>query len=134
MENQMEIYEELKQIVTEAMTKGFFLILNFDDCKENYEYNFDPDIREFYGIMMLSPFMWNPELFIKDKCANAHLGNRDDLKIDKNFKFICYSKFVCEYANQDHDLLNFIEKRFEKSFPLVNMNVITYSKKKDEEE
>ena len=105
--------------------------MNFDDCKEKYEYTYDPDIREFYGNMMLSPFMWNPSLFFQPKCSNAHLNNRPDLKMDKNFKLICYSKFLVDEKIQEHDLLNDIEKRFEKCFPLVNMNVIIYSETKN---
>lgn len=126
-----QIFEEIKQSVTEAMSQGLFLILNFDDCKEKYEYIYDPDIREFYGNMMLSPFMWNPSLFFQQKCSNAHLNNRPDLKLDKNFKLICYSKFLVDEKIQEHDLLNDIEKRFEKCFPLVNMNVIIYSEQKN---
>ena len=126
-----QIFEEVKQSVTEAMSQGLFLFLNFDDCKEKYEYTYDPDIREFYGNMMLSPFMWNPSLFFQPKCSNAHLNNRPDLKMDKNFKLICYSKFLVDEKIQEHDLLNDIEKRFEKCFPLVNMNVIIYSEQKN---
>ena len=126
-----QIFEEVKQSVTEAMSQGLFLFLNFDDCKEKYEFTYDPDIREFYGNMMLSPFMWNPSLFFQPKCSNAHLNNRPDLKMDKNFKLICYSKFLVDEKIQEHDLLNDIEKRFEKCFPLVNMNVIIYSEQKN---
>ena len=126
-----QIFEEVKQSVTEAMSQGLFLFLNFDDCKEKYEYTYDPDIREFYGNMMLSPLMWNPSLFFQPKCSNAHLNNRPDLKMDKNFKLICYSKFLVDEKIQEHDLLNDIEKRFEKCFPLVNMNVIIYSEQKN---
>jgi hypothetical protein len=122
-----EIFNEIKQNVTEAMNQGYVLVLNFDDCKEKYEYTYDPDIREFYGNMMLSPFMWNPSLFSQPKCNGAHLNNRTDLKMDKNFKLICYSKFLANETIQEHDLLNDIEKRFEKCFPLVNMNVLIYS-------
>ncbi|MCQ2818554.1 MAG: hypothetical protein MJ252_14895 [archaeon] len=124
-----EAYDEMRQIVTEAMTKGLYLILNFDDCKENYTFPFDPDIREFYGLMMLSPYMWNPSMF-KDKCASAHLNNRRDLKMDKNFKLVCYSKMIIDESTQEHDLLNLIEKRFEKCFPLANMNALCFMEKK----
>ena len=47
-----------------------------------------------------------------------------------NFKFICYSKFLIDEKIPEHDLLNEIEKRFEKCFPLVNMNVLIFSTKK----
>ena len=123
-----EIFNDVKQNVTEAMTKGLFLILNFDDCKEPYDFTYDVDLREFYGNMMLSPFMWNPSLFFQPKCSNAHLCNRSDLKMDRNFKLVCYSKFLVDEKVQEHDLINDIEKRFEKCFPLVNMNVIIATK------
>ena len=125
------IFNEIKQNVTEAMTRGLFLILNFDDCKEPYKFQYDADIREFYGNMMLCKYMWDPNLFFSPKCSSAHLNNRNDLKFDKNFKFICYSKFLIDENIQEHDLLNEIEKRFEKCFPLVNMNVLIYSTKKN---
>ena len=126
----IEVFNDIKQKVTEAMTKGLFLIVNFDDLKEKYEYNYDPDIREFYGKMMLSQFMWNPSLFFTNKCSNAHLNRRSDLKMDKNFKFICYSKYIVDENMAEHDLINEIEKRFEKSFPLISINVVIYSAKK----
>ena len=125
------IFNEIKQNVTEAMTRGLFLILNFDDCKEPYKFQYDADIREFYGNMMLCKYMWDPNLFFSPKCSSAHLNNRNDLKFDKNFKFICYSKFLIDEKIPEHDLLNEIEKRFEKCFPLVNMNVLIYSTKKN---
>ena len=126
----ISVFDEIKQNVIEAMTRGLFLILNFDDCKEQYKFQYDADIREFYGNMMLSKYMWDPSLFFSPKCSSAHLNNRSDLKFDKNFKFICYSKFLIDEKIPEHDLLNEIEKRFEKCFPLVNMNVLIYSAKK----
>ena len=77
---------------------------------------------------MLSSFMLTPHLFSQNKCWQNHLSHKTELKYDKNFKFIVYSKFVIDSNLQEHDLINVIEKRFEKSFPLINMNVLILSK------
>jgi hypothetical protein len=126
--NNSAVFEELSSIVVDAITKGAKLILNFDECRIKYEELFDPDLKEFYGNMMLSPFMWTPNVFSQTKCWQSHLKNKSDLKLDKNFKFIVYSKTVIDSAMQEHDLVNIIEKRFEKCFPLNNVNVLILSK------
>jgi hypothetical protein len=125
--NSNEVFEEINKEVVEAVTKGLYLILNFDDCSVKYTELFDPDIKEFYGKMMLSPFMWTPSLFSQTKCWQSHLKNNNEFKLDKNFKFLVYSKFVIEPELQEHDLINVIEKRFEKCFSLLNVNVIILS-------
>lgn len=123
--NNSQVFDEMRRICTPAFTKGLFLVLNFDDCAVKYEELFDPDIKEFHGKMMLSPFIWTPSLFSQPKCWNSHLDTRTtDLKLDKNFKFLVYSKYVIDPDLQEHDLINVIEKRFEKSFSLLNINVI----------
>ncbi len=127
-----EVIDEINTFVVEAITKGLYLILNFDDCSIKYEELFDPDIKEFYGKMMLSPFMWTPNLFAQPKCSQSHLKNISELKLDKNFKFIVYSKFVIEPELQEHDLINIIEKRYEKCFSLLNVNVLIMSNFKQE--
>lgn len=104
------------------------MILNFDDCAIKYDDLFDPDIKEFYGNSMLSSFMWTPNLFSQQKCWQNHLSDKHDLKYEKNFKFVVYSKFVIDSNLQEHDLINVIEKRFEKSIPLKNMNILILSK------
>ena len=125
----VDVYVDLKKIVMETMLKGLNLILNFDDCCLKYEELFDPDIKEFYGNQMLSHSMWKPKFFSQTKCWQAHLKTKTtEAKLDKNFKFLVYSKYVIEPDLQEHDLINVIEKRFEKCFPLVNMNVLILSK------
>lgn len=119
-----EVFEEIHKFVTETITRGLYLVLNFDDCSIRYDEVFDPDINEFYGKMMLSPFMWTPALFAHPKCWQSHLNNNSELKFDKNFKFLVYSKFIIDPELQEHDLINVIEKRFEKSFSLLNVNVL----------
>jgi hypothetical protein len=115
-------------LVVEAMTKGLFLILNFDDCATRYTELFDPDIKEFHGKFMLSPFLWTPNLFSQPKCWQSHLNTKKtELKLDKNFKFVVYSKFLIDPDMQEHDMINEIEKRFEKCFSLLNVNVIILS-------
>jgi hypothetical protein len=125
--NNSEVHEELSKVVVDAMTKGLYLILNFDDCSIKYEELFDPDIKELYGNTQLSPFMWTPSVFFQTKCWQAHL-KKSEMKLDKNFKFIVYSKYVIDTNLQEHDLINVIEKRFEKSFSLLNVNVLILSK------
>lgn len=110
------------------MVKGLVLILNFDDCSIKYEELFDPDIKEFYSQNLLSSFMWTPTIFNKKECWESHIKNRPDFKLDYNFKFVVYSKFVVESDLPEHDLINVIEKRFEKSLPLKSSNVIIVSK------
>jgi len=119
---------DIKKIVEEAIYKGLYLVLNFDDCALKYDDLFDPDIKEFYGNSMLSSFMWTPNLFSQTKCWQNHLSLKSDMKYDKNYKFIVYSKFIIDSNLEEHDLINVIEKRFEKSFPLKNMNIIILSK------
>ena len=119
---------EIENICGESITRGQFLILNFDDCAVKYDELFDPDIKEFYGKMMLSPFMWTPSLFSQPKCWQSHLSTKQtEMKLDKNFKFIVYSKFLIDPEMQEHDMINEIEKRFEKCFSLLNINVIILS-------
>ncbi len=101
--------------------------MNFDDCSIRYEDSFDPDIKEFYGKSMLSSFMWTPNIFSQQKCWFNHLGLNPDSRYDKNFKFIVYSKYIIDSNLQEHDLINVIEKRFEKSLPLTNMNILVLS-------
>jgi hypothetical protein len=125
--NSSHVFEELSSIVVEALTKGYKLILNFDECKIKYEELFDPDIKEFYGNMLLSSFMWTPSVFSQTKCWQSHLKNSPDKKLHKNFSFIVYSKTVIDSNMQEHDLVNVIEKRFEKCFPLNNVNVLILS-------
>ncbi len=50
------------------------------------------------------------------------------MKLDHNFKFVVYSKFVIDSDLPEHDLVNVIKKRFEKSLPLKSLNVIIVSK------
>jgi hypothetical protein len=126
--NNAPVFQEFRNVVVEAMTRGQYLVLNFDDCSVKYEELFDPDIKEFYGNGMLSPFMWTPNMFFQTTTWQSHLKQSTEKRLDKGFKFIAYSKFVIEIDLQEHDLINVIEKRFEKSFPLFNMNVIILSK------
>lgn len=77
---------------------------------------------------MLSSFMWTPNVFSQQKCWHNHLSLKHDVKYDKNFKFIVYSKFIIDSNLQEHDLINVLEKRFEKSFPLIHMNILILSK------
>ncbi len=125
------IVHEIHEIVEESLVKGHVLILNFDDCRIKYEELFDPDIKEFYGKMMLSQFMWTPEMFSQQNCWKSHMdlmGNHEiEHPLNKNFKFVVYSKFVIEPDLQEHDLINMIEKRFEKCFSLLNVNVLILS-------
>jgi hypothetical protein len=102
--------------------------LNFDDCGVKYDELFDPDIKEFYSHNQLSPFMWTPNIFNKKECWQSHVRSKTEFKIDYNFKFIVYSKFVIDSDLPEHDLINVIEKRYEKSLPLKDINVIIVSK------
>ena len=106
------------------MTKGIPLVLNFDDCCLKYEEVFDPDIKEFYANFQLSPYLWKPEEFKKQKCWQNHFKNNLQYRLHKDFKFLVYSRFVIDNELQEHDLINVIEKRFEKSFPLKNINCV----------
>jgi hypothetical protein len=106
------------------MTKGKFLVLNFDDCAVKYEELFDPDLKELYGNMLLSPYMWTPHVFSQNKCWSNHLKNRIDLKLHNDFRFMLYSKFVIDAGLEEHDMVNVIEKRFEKCIPLKHMNFL----------
>lgn len=116
----------MKSIVEECMNEGKNLFLNFDDCCIKYEELFDPDIKEFYGNSMLSPFLWTPQVFCQEKCWHNHLNNTN-YKLDKNFKFIVYSKYVIQDSTKEFGMIEILKNRFEKSLPLVNVNVIIIS-------
>ena len=103
------------------------MILNYDDCSTKYEDLFDPEIEEFYGSSLLSSHMWTPSFFSQEKVWHDHLIHRQDLKYDKNFRFIVYSKLVIDVNMNDGELINFIEKRFERCIPLININVLLLS-------
>lgn len=122
------IKSELKHIVEECMSKGQNMFLNFDDCSIKFEELFDPDIKEFYGNSMLSPFIWTPQIFSQEKCWHHHLSQNIDLKFDKNFKFIVYSKFVINENVKELDIVEVLKKRFGKSLPLFNINILILSK------
>jgi len=77
---------------------------------------------------MLSSFMWTPHIFSQPKCWYNHLGLNPDSRYDRYFKFVVYSKYIIDSNLQEHDLINVIEKRFEKSIPLTNMNILILSK------
>lgn len=110
------------------MSKGKHMFLNFDECSIKFEELFDPDIKEFYGNSMLSPFIWSPLIFSQEKCWHHHLSQNTDLKFDKNFRFLVYSKFVVHEKTRENELIEILKKRFEKSLPLVNINIIILSK------
>jgi hypothetical protein len=126
--NKSEVTNEMTNVCSEAMTRGLYLILNFDECAVKYDELFDPDIKEFYGKYLMSPFMWTPNLFTHPKCWQSHLNTKNtELKLDRNFRFLVYSKFIIEPDLLEHDLINEIEKRFEKCFSLLHVNVIIIS-------
>lgn len=104
------------------------LVLNFDDCSIKYEELYDPDIKELYGNSMFSPFMWTPQIFNQEEYWHHHMSQKPDLKLDKNFKFIVYSKFVIQEELDKNEILEVLKRRFEKSIPLININVIILSK------
>jgi hypothetical protein len=126
--NNENVFNELKELVLPCLLEGLYLVLNFDDCSFKYEELFDPDIKEFYGKKMLSPFMWTPIKFAEN-CWQSHLNYYKDsnCKLNKNFKFVVFSKFIIDPDMQEHDMINEIEKRFEKNFSLLNINVIILS-------
>jgi len=104
------------------------MFLNFDECSIKFEELFDPDIKEFYGNSMLSPFIWSPQVFFQEKCWHHHLSQNINLKLDKNFRFIVYSKFVIQEKTKEAELIDILKKRFDKSLPLTNINIIILSK------
>jgi hypothetical protein len=123
-----DIMDKICADVTEAALKGLYLILNFDDCADEYNELSDPDIKEFYAPFGLSNFIFTPKNFLQKECIQSHF-NRPGFVFDRNFKFIIYSKFSIDSNVQEHDLINLIEKRFEKPLPLKKMNVIIVTNK-----
>ena len=104
-----DIMDKICLDVTEAASKGLFLVLNFDDCDLEYDELFDPDIKEFYAPLGLSNFIFTPKNFCQKECIQSHF-NKPGFVFDKNFKFVVYSKFLIDHDVQEHDLINFIEK------------------------
>ena len=115
--------DKICENITEAVTKGLYLALNFDDCSLNYDELFDPDIKEFYAPCGFSNFIFTPKDFMQKECYQSHF-DKTGFVFDKNFRFIIYSKFLIDFDVQEHDLINIIEKRFEKALPLKKLNVI----------
>jgi hypothetical protein len=74
--------------VTESMKKGYLLLINFDDSNEKYEELYDPDLREFNGYYMLSPFMWRPKTFQTKECWENHIQHNKDIKLNFEFSVI----------------------------------------------
>lgn len=112
----------------DCIVNGKSLIINFDDCGVKYEELYDPEIKEFYCPAVLSELMWKPQVFMLEKNWNHHMNDRNDIKLDHGYQFLIYSKFVVQQNVELEDLIDIIFKRFERSFPLNNCNLIVMAK------
>jgi hypothetical protein len=130
-----EVYNEIKEKFMDAFTNGKLLILNFDDCQEVYNNLFNPSIKEIYGNYMFNPLMWTPKTFFEGENFLSHVHGNKDLKLNENFKFIVYSRFLIEDVNaNEENIKQIVENNFGKDFPLQFVNCFILAKKHKEEE
>ena len=127
-----KVYDEIKAKFTEAFSEGKILILNFDDCtKGNYDKLFNPSIKELYGNYMFTPKMWRPQNFKEGEHFLEHVHRNENIKLNGNFKFIVYSRFLIEDINANEEqLVDVIKKYFEKDFPLKFMKIFILAEEK----
>ena len=127
-----KVYDEIKAKFTEAFSEGKILILNFDDCTEgNYDKLFNPSIKELYGNYMFTPKMWQPQNFKEGEHFLEHVHRNENIKLNGNFKFIVYSRFLIEDINANEEqLVDVIKKYFEKDFPLKFMKIFILAEEK----
>ena len=125
-------YDEIKSKFTDAFVNGKTLILNFDDCSDSsYDKLFDPSIVELYGNYMFTPKMWRPQTFKEGDNFLEHTRGNDDIKLNPNFKFVVYSRFLIEDINANEEqLVNIIERHFGKDFPLKYMKIFVLAQEK----
>ena len=131
-----KVYDEIKAKFTEAFSEGKILILNFDDCTEgNYDKLFNPSIKELYGNYMFTPKMWRPQNFKEGEHFLEHVHRNENIKLNGNFKFIVYSRFLIEDINANEEqLVDVIKKYFEKDFPLKFMKIFILAEEKKAKE
>ena len=127
-----KVYDEIKAKFTEAFSEGKILILNFDDCTEgNYDKLFNPSIKELYGNYMFTSKMWRPQNFKEGEHFLEHVHRNENIKLNGNFKFIVYSRFLIEDINANEEqLVDVIKKYFEKDFPLKFMKIFILAEEK----
>ena len=131
-----KVYDEIKAKFTEAFSEGKILILNFDDCTEgNYDKLFNPSIKELYGNYMFTPKMWRPQNFKEGEHFLEHVHRNENIKLNGNFKFMVYSRFLIEDINANEEqLVDVIKKYFEKDFPLKFMKIFILAEEKKAKE
>ena len=127
-----KVYDEIKSKFTDAFVNGKTLILNFDDCSEgSYDKLFDPSIVELYGNYMFTPKMWRPQTFKEGVNFLEHTHGNEEIKLNPNFKFVVYSRFLIEDSNANEEqLVNIIERHFGKDFPLKYMKIFVLAEEK----
>ena len=120
-----QIYDEIKNKFTDAFVNGKLLVLNFDDYSlGTYDKLFNPSIVELYGNYMFSPKMWRPKNFKEGNNFLEHTFGNEEIKLNPNFRFIVYSKFLIEDINaKEEQLVGVIEKYFGKEFPLKYIKI-----------
>ena len=126
------VYEEIKSKFIDAFSNGKLLILNFDDCSEgNYDKLFNPSIVELYGNCMFTPKMWRPQNFKEGEHFLEHVHRNENIKLNPDFKFIVYSRFLIEDINANEEqLVDVIKRYFEKDFPLKFMKIFIFAEGK----
>ena len=127
-----KVYDEIKSKFTDAFSNGKLLILNFDDCAEgNYDKLFNPSIVELYGNYMFTPKMWRPQNFKEGEHFLEHVHRNENIKLNPNFKFIVYSRFLIEDVNANEEqLVDVIKRYFDKDFPLKFMKILILAEEK----
>jgi hypothetical protein len=127
-----KVYDEIKNKFIDAFVNGKTLILNFDDCSDgSYDKLFDPSIVELYGNYMFTPKMWRPQTFKEGDNFLEHTHGNEEIKLNPNFKFVVYSRYLIEDINANEEqLVNIIERHFGKDFPLKYMKIFVLAEEK----
>ena len=80
---------------------------------------------------MFTPKMWRPQNFKEGEHFLEHVHRNENIKLNGNFKFIVYSRFLIEDINANEEqLVDVIKKYFEKDFPLKFMKIFILAEEK----
>ena len=80
---------------------------------------------------MFTPKMWRPQTFKEGDNFLEHTHGNEEIKLNPNFKFVVYSRFLIEDTNANEEqLVNVIERHFGKDFPLKYMKIFVLAEEK----
>mmetsp|Transcript_2469 Transcript_2469/g.5709 ORF Transcript_2469/g.5709 Transcript_2469/m.5709 type:complete len:398 (-) Transcript_2469:21-1214(-) len=117
-----------------AFTSGGVLVLNIDDSEVRYEELYDPDLHDIIHVTSFPSLLFKPDEFKnKFEVWKAFRSSEETLRLDKNTKFVIWSKFRLDEMLDDQDVLAKFEKRFGKSLSLDSIDLILVHSQIDED-